>query len=452
MSLYVPSHELPVKKAGIAASHDIHDLQGIDDIIAARDYAHYVRNGLMPSLKFTRCADSILDGYDENKAVFPIFHRVPLFCIPTISCLEQGMQVSVVGNHDIGVYVHALRNYYSSIYEFPDLTWVPEADNLSSYANCYRAIVEQRKKITAGSNFSRLAKALFSSRNDAMLWCAGDVIAYNFRAMVNDTDIEHNAIVMDLNGMETIKPEVPRNTYHVFITADGKKVHVKEANCMLIGAECSSEAHDAVYSSRTKGGFGAKAFLAMAGSNILHNPETLRFKDVGLLAKYSMSELSALVARRFGINASVVYHEQGLQQLGRFVYMTPIRIKATHTDILKLKDVDALHDYVLLRALLEHHIDEVLPANIASKVKGFNDFLVGKPLKRRVPIIEDLPVFLNDKVRRVAAILKSTYGIDYGKELPFAPDGTMREIFGQGESIDALLRRCKADLDKYCSN
>jgi hypothetical protein len=453
----LPEHNYPLVNVGISASQNVLESTSKADHKEAASYYHYVSKGKMASLKFVRTADNIEKGYDENKAIFPVYNGVPLFAIPAIAMLEAGLNVHVLGSHEVGIVTKLLGEYYSLNSDEKStaskrLMWVPETDGIEHVlADSYRKISDDWKLFSLKNSLTRLAKSFDLSLKDAWAFMAGDIIAYN-PSFAYDLDIINNSVVVDFNGLETIKPPVPRNYYNALITDQGK-IHFKEPNIWLLGAEIGLDNSDELYKRRMKGEFGFLSLMMFTGKNMARYWDRITFNNLYGLLNLSYQWVKNKVEQKISANPPVPYfYQTDLEGLCKFVFMSPIRIKADHTDWLRLKDVDAVHDYVLIRSLLENHIDDVLPENVSSRVKGFSKFMAERKVSASIPILRDFPEFINDKVSRVEKIIRERYHSSVSIDLPFSSSGELKQIFGDGEDLKTVVERTRKDLEAYLSS
>ena len=451
--MYIPNHKYPAKHVAVSASQNISKSQKRADKKQAKSFAYYSKNGLMPSIKFSRTVDSIIKGYDENKAVFPVYKEVPLFAVTTIAALESKMIVSVTGNNDVGAIVDELKKYYrcQNKTEYLNLKWVPELGNIDEYEISHKTVtnkdlIKNRKKITISNSLSRLAQSLELEDDDAFIFVTGDVIFYDYQRVSHDKDLINHSLIIDLNGKETINPPIPRNYYHRLITGQGNTVHFKEPNVWIIGSEFNLGVSDTTYKNAQKGGFGIKTFLNMAGKNMIKNPHKLTIWDLISLAGAGAKESIHFVLKR-GLKKTYIpkYYQTDLESIAKFLNMSPIRIKAEHDDYLRLKDVDGMHDYVFIRHLLEGHIDDVLPENIAENVKGFADYLKSTGITKEIMMIDNFPFWINKKIKRIQKILGDSYKL----EEVFDDNGEFIAQPGKDEGLEKAVERSKRDLEKY---
>ena len=187
----------------------------------------------------------------------------------------------------------------------------------------------------------------------------------------------------------------------------------------------------------------------MGPRNMLGNPRALSKRDVHTLVRAAYHQ-GRLMLRKFGVKSEpAVYTEKDLESLAKFIYMAPMRVKVEHRDWLRLKDVDALHDYVLIRAMLEQHLNEVLPKHIAGSLDAFAGFLSQNNFKDRVPIIRHFPDYMNERVARIIRLVEHKTGETPSITLPFDSRGELRHVFGWGEDLEQVVERAKQDLGRY---
>jgi len=254
-------------------------------------------------------------------------------------------------------------------------------------------------------------------------------------------------MVADLNGLETIRPPVPRNYYHALQDGNGV-VHVKEPNVWLLGPEIKADDSEGLYNRRMKGDFGILHILGLTSKNMLKHWDWVTINNLYTLNNAMFMEARCALSKKFSKRQIIPsYPAAELESLCKFVYLSPIRIKSEHTDWLRLKDVDALHDYVFVRALLETNIDNVLPSNLVKRIEGFADYIKQNRTADTIPILRDFTTFLNEKAARVESDRKLRR-LHVNIPKPFA-NGDLRYIFGPGESIEQVLERTKADLEAF---
>ncbi|MFC1741909.1 hypothetical protein ACFL3V_05215 [Nanoarchaeota archaeon] len=454
--IIVPKHNFPVKHVAVSACQNVYASQAKMDKLEAKSLAYYIKNNLMPSLKFKRCADSIMEGYDENKAMFPAYRKAPLFTIPTIAALESGMTVSVVGSLEVGDVVTLLKEYYASIGKVnvaARLKWTPEYDGIDDDNQDDKEIIaENRKKLTLTNSMVRLRNSLNLEENDAFIFCAGDILHYDFPRVSHDKDIIDHSLVMDLNGRESIDPPIPRNFYHILKTDDGKEIEFKEPNIWILGAEFNLNHANSTYANAQKGGFGVGAFIRMCNGNMWRNPTEVTGNNINFLARTASSEAGHWISKKFGGSPKQpVIDQQDLESAAKFLCMSPVRVKAEHDDYLRLKDVDALHDYVFVRRLMEQHIDDVMPSHIAQSIKGFADYIHSSDVIYNIPTINEHADRMNEKVDRIQAILdKKKRNVTLEKA--FDSNGHFIAQTREDEPLEAAVQRSMRDLERfYCS-
>ncbi|MBR9692176.1 hypothetical protein GOV06_05325 [Candidatus Woesearchaeota archaeon] len=449
--IITPNHNFPLEHVAISASQNVYGSQKRVDEIEANSVIYYKKNNSMVSLKFKRTADSILDGFDENKALFPVYKDVPLFAITTIAAVEHGMLVSVVGSKDVGKFVKKLQDYYKSIDRkgaAMRLKWVPECDGIEFNENDKQTIVDNRKKLTLNNSMSRLAGSLNLGEDDAFIFAAGDILFYDYMRVAYDRDSIDHSLIMDFNGLEIINPPIPRNYYHRLITRKGEVVHFKEPNVWTLGSEFNLGLSDETYNNRLKGGFGVKAFLGMIGKNMLKNPHKISFMDIWTIFGGVSKETSHYCLKKLGIDYIPKYYEEDLESLTKFLNMSPVRVKTEHDDYLRLKDVDAMHDYVFVRRLVERYLADVFPEHVAHSIVDFAEYLKGSGIRDEVSTLAEFPDRINDKVDRVQFRLKKKR-FDYKLERPFNNNGEFIAEPNADESLEKAVERSVRDLERY---
>jgi hypothetical protein len=453
--LSYPEHTFPIQHVVISAAQNVYSSQRDRDKDNTKSINTYLTRGLVPSCKFSRTADAILEqGYDENKAMFPIYGRVPVFVPTTIAALESGLEVAVVGSREVGKIVDALRDYYRLTgrgEQAERLKWAPEYNGLEDIANDDREIIaKNRRKLKLGNSISSGAKALNLSEHNAFVFAAGDIMFYDYLSVIYDPDTIHNSIVIDFNGKETIHPPFPRNYYHIVIDEDGRRIHIKEPNVWVLGTELDFGLNaDVTYENREKGRFGIGAVLKMVGSNMLKNPDLVRIRDIYSMLSFSIEELVSRLQGRSGLKRRVPsIFLKDLESLGEFINMSPVRFKAEHTDYLRLKDIDAAHDYVFYRLLLRDHIDDIFPSVIAQMIKEFDAYLVTKDITGDIVVVSEFPERMNDLVCRLQRRLCKSK-IDYELEQMFDSDGEFTAKPSDGEDLEAAVEISKRDKERF---
>jgi hypothetical protein len=442
------NHKLPVEKIAISASQCVYPNQKIVDAKEATGYEFYQSRGLMSSVKFKRTVQGIRSGFDENKAVFPVYGRVPLFVPETIAALRHGLRVAVLGSHDVGMYVDQLKTYLKASGQSDSakrLSWTPELDGMNAGNNA-EVIAQNWKRLTLSNSVSRLARELKVGKNEIFLFTAGDLAFYKFGDAVNDPDLQHYGLVLNLNAEELIKAPVDRNYYQVFITADGRRLHIKEPNIWGVGGGFSLANADLTYDNAQKGGFGAFTLLKMIFGNVVKDWRRLEFKDAGNLVLYGMQGIATAFYNKMKIDRPPVFRQESIEKLGSFIDDCPIRVKADHDDWLRLKDVDAWHDFVFFWHLFDKHIDAVFPESIVEDVRGFDEHLGKKKPSHLEKLYQEFPIRMADKLSRINALIP---GGDVA-ELVNVYDG--HRLLAQpraDENIALAVERCISDKTGY---
>ena len=250
--IYVPNHRYPVRNMGISASHNIRKSQDRSDRKVARDYVKYIRTNRMASIKFERTLDSIEKGYDEMKALFPVYEGISLFEIQTMASVLSDMNTRVTGCLKTGERVKHLNDYLSQEGISADLGFVPELDSLVNGVDSFKIYEKERKKLTLTNSLRKLKGALNLEKSvGTFIFSCGDTIVYDFLRSAYDKDIISNSLVLDLNGIEIIDAPIPRNPYHQLVDPDGNIINFKEPNLYVFGEEFNLGAANEVFGLRT---------------------------------------------------------------------------------------------------------------------------------------------------------------------------------------------------------
>ena len=257
----------------------------------------------------------------------------------------------------------------------------------------------------------------------------------------------HNSIVLDFNGKESIYPPIPRNYYHALINEKGDTIHYKEPNVWILGSELDLGISNDTYNNRTKGGFGIKSFLKMASKNMIKNRDQISMKDIKTILYGIFQEGHYFINKKCGLKAyTSVFNNIDLESIGKFLNMSPIRVKAEHDDYLRLKDVDAVHDYVFVRRLIEEHIDDVLPENVAKAVKGFKDYFDESRFGKLLGI-SDFSELMNEKIARIQFLFNKN---NFNYILPnLFHNGEFIAEPRSDENLEKAVERSKRDLERY---
>lgn len=450
----IPEHRFPLEKVIVSASHNVYENQAEVDVDKVDGLSYYLKRGLVPSYKFARTLDNIVDGFDENKALFPILGKVPLFIPQTIAAIESGMYVAVVGSRGVGKMVKHLKEYYEIIgrAEKADrLKWAPELEGLDNFSYDEAVLLNKgRKEMTLGNSISMGAQKLNLSLDEAFIFSSGDTLFYDFLSLANDRDAINNSIVIDFNAQERINPAFPRNYYHI-LDLDGERVHIKEPNVWILGAELDPSVASASYADREKGGFGLKTFAKLVGMNMLKHPYLVDVRDMWILGTVGFQEGSAwLLSKLFGgppKKFKIVVSRDGGEHLGSFVNMSPIKIKAEHDDWRRLKDVDAIHDYVFIRRVMEHY-NVVFPEKIARNIGGFREYLdrIGNVGVKTIDNFEDR---ISERIRKINALL-FVRNISHILDDMFDKNGEFVAYPAPAENVIATIERSEIDRIGFC--
>jgi hypothetical protein len=450
--IIVPEHNYPIRHVAISASQNVY--KSSEGMIKkeAGSFIYYLKNNLMPSIKFKRTADLILNGYDENKAMFPIYQNIPLFCITTIAALESGKIVSVVGSHEVGSMVNELKEYYSSKGKeeiASSLNWVPECDGLEGMVEESNAVIAQeRGSLTISNSMNRLVGSLNLDKDDAFIFTSGDILFFDYDRICSDKDLINHSLVLDLNGKETINPPFPRNYYHRLRTSDKGLIHFKEPNVWIIGSEFGSGHVDTTYSNAQKGGFGFKVFLKMAARNMLRNPGLVSGGNLSFILSASLKGCMSFFSRKVLKKSYVpVYDPQDIESIAKFLNMSPVKVKAEHDDYLRIKDVDGLHDYIFIRRLLENHCQDIFPSKISESIQGFASYLNNDRVSR-INIIREFPEVMMEKIERIEHEVQRR-GLDYKIKKPFDNNGMFIAKEEENESLEGAVIKSREYLQRH---
>jgi hypothetical protein len=385
--------------------------------------------------------------------MFPVYNNVPLFAITTIAALESGMEVSVLGSREVGYIIDELKNYYKKDdrKDVADrLKWVPELDGLENYALNDRAIIaKNRRKLTQNKSMKRLAASLDLDEDDAFIWAAGDIIFYDYLSVANDYDIYANSLIADLNSKEMIDPPCDRNWYHLFIPGHGGRVHIKEPNVWVFGEEFNLGLSDKGYSHAQKGGFGIWAFLKMAGINMMKNPHKVTIRDLCVIGECLAQESLWWLTDKTRIPTFTPrYYQEDIESLGKFLNMSPIRVKAEHDDYLRLKDVDAMHDLGFIIKLLQGGLENIFPENMCNSIKGFDNHLGNSDIIEKIVSISDIHKMLNFKTERIQYILDKK-GFEYEVERLYDDDGNFIGNLRPEDDLEKAIEKSQKYLKVY---
>jgi hypothetical protein len=142
-----------------------------------------------------------------------------------------------------------------------------------------------------------------------------------------------------------------------------------------------------------------------------------------------------------------MYRQSELESVARYLDMSPVRVKAEHKDWMRLKDVDAAHDFVFIRRILEKYIGGLFPSNIADSIKGFEEHLWDSPAVKNIPTIYDIAERINAKIERVQKIIKDK-GYDYKLERIFHESGLLSAEPNEDEDLEMAVADSQRYLEK----
>jgi hypothetical protein len=421
-----------VNNIGISASHNIYRRQEDVDLRESRSIESYLETGRMSTIKFKRSLDGIQRGFDENKFLFPLYTEegvLPLVSVPIISALNTNPnQVSILGSYEVKNVVSSLKNYFieTNRSELSDkLVFVPEMPEGLDYNNL------NRKKLTLFNSVSRLRNSF--EGDVPFLFVTGDILAYSFLDSMEDSDILNHDLILDLNAKELINPQIPRNFYNKARRKDGLEVSFKEPNIFTFGDNFPFESVELFYSNREKGGLtNAIKSMVWKYKNNLINFDVLRgFTNIGI---------EAIVAN-FIEKREIILDETDAHNAAKV--LAPMRIKAEHTDPLRLIDVDGIEDLVMLQNCVPH-FSEIFPQDIHNDLMSFSNYFQNNDADS-VSVIKKFKDEMNDKVKRIQSLMR----VDLAPKLQLPYDSEGNLVLEPRENLDGFIERLIQERQKY---
>ncbi|MBI5390093.1 hypothetical protein HZB02_01255 [Candidatus Woesearchaeota archaeon] len=378
-------HDLPVRHLVMSASHNITQKpqrQVDEGIIASAE--KYRSRGDMVSYKFQRVAGAQID---ELKFLMPLWKDVPLLAHQVISAITHDLTVSVVGSKDVGLVVGAIQDYFK--------------------LNDRRLrFVDEGQQTSLANSLTRGRDALDLSDNHFFYFVPLDLpFFFRLRPMLDDEDAAHHIAVVDVNARERIFTGAgelfPRNYYWDLITSNGDgevTYSIKEPNPIGFSGSIAFDRFfrtiDHMYAHRQGGDFGIDALIQHITRNMVQHPvQALRSISSG--GARQLNDLYAWWKQ----GKRLTLHAEQLEQLGYFLQMAPIRIKAEHQDPFRLKDVDAWHDLFDYALVIRYNGGLQGIHAHATLIEGFQRPM--ESLKKEIPLLRNFPAYANERARQL---------------------------------------------------
>jgi hypothetical protein len=410
--------EYTVSKVVISASHNIHATQAqANRLILAKAHEDIAAQKTCVSYNFRRAADAKID---ENKALMPIYGKVPMLAHKIIHRIKQDLDVIVIGSNEV-------RTVVESLQEFLDVD-----------TTRLRYVNEQR---SLGQNMSAGARAA----GGAYCFEAADTpLSYDISDVLKDSDIEDNLMVADLNARQRIFGETPeffpRNYYWEVSNGSGEAVSAKEPNVWTVSEKFPFEIIDEFYKTRQGGRLGIPLVMKLFGWNLLKNMHKYSKEVYYDLAGGLWRSVNKLVGRRLPLH----FHTQTVSDLSQALFDRPMKMKATHTDPFRLKDVDAWHDlwfyhHVISQAKHEYGdsgLEKIIPH--ADIIQSYDDHIRGTGLDQSIGVLRDFEAYACER------------SLELGMPAPFN-DGRLCAPPAHGERIDQALTYLMKKKKDYTS-
>ena len=290
----------------------------------------------------------------------------------------------VVGSTEIERIFGMSRDFYADLTEGKNLEFVHEGHSLSLV-----------NTITKGN---KLLKELTKQEGRTACFYPGDVpFCADLKPILDDPDALHHDLVMDFNSRERIfepdrimrngDPEFfIRNWYNKLKETDGRTYNIKEANIYLIKPENLDEKLlNFIYGTRKGGKLTRLGIFLFALANRISHP--------GLLIKalYNLARSGTIV----DIKAA--------ESVGELLTLGKVRVKARHTDVNRLADIDSLEDWRYYEEISTYAVEKkgglsyIYPH--AADIEAFRKEY-SKELQKTIPMLRDFKSFINSEFRK----------------------------------------------------
>lgn len=215
------------------------------------------------------------------------------------------------------------------------------------------------------NNWHRLARAVSLPDQKHLMVATGDnPFSYNHFWMMDDSDLDLCDLLVHLNGKENIPQLFDRNYYDTIlrIDEDGEQpINFKEPNKYSVtnkGLDVAENVGMELYHNRRAGGLAVAAISLYAKYGLKH-PEAwgTQLKVAGYFARKSNHPLAKALKLLANANGKPVTFEEANKFANSMINTATsdykVHIKSNHTDPFAVRDIDAVHDFVWYRAILE---------------------------------------------------------------------------------------------------
>lgn len=333
-----------------------------------------------------RC-DIHYDGQiiDNLKFIYPI-RGTPGFAYTMRNVLGSESENNVVvGSTEIEKIFGMSRDFHADLIEDKSFEFVHEGHNLSL-----------SNTIIKGNN---LLKELTKNKIRTICFIPGDVpFCANLKPILNDPDALIHDLVLDFNSRERIfEPEnimcsgdpefFIRNWYRKITETDGRTYSIKEANIYLIKPENLDEKLlNFIYGTRKGGQLTKLGIILFALANRISHPILLG-KALYNLARSSFT----------GVDI------QAAESIGELLTLGRVRVKARHTDVNRLADIDSLEDWRYYEEISTYAVEKkgslsyIYP--YARDIEAFRKEYA-RELQKTIPMLRDFEGFINSEFRK----------------------------------------------------
>ncbi len=333
-----------------------------------------------------RC-DIHYDGQiiDNLKFIYPILGTPGIvYSLRNISGSEAE-NIAVVGSTEIEKIMGMFRDFSADLIEGKNLEFVHEGHSLSL-----------SNTITKGN---KVLEELTKQKGRTVCFYPGDVpYCAKVKPILNDPDALHYDLVVDFNSRERIfEPErimrngdpefFIRNFYNKIKESDGRTYYIKEPNIWLIKPENLDEKLlNFIYGTRKGGQLTKLGIMLFAIANRISHPALFGKAVYNLI--------------RSGITGVDI---QTAESIGELLTLGKVRVKARHTDINRLADIDSLEDWRYYEEISTYAVENkgglsyIYP--YAVDVEAFRKEY-SKELQKTIPILRDFKSFINSEFRK----------------------------------------------------